>query len=286
MTWNFHLVTWGRRIGGLSWQNDICRLQSKRSPLFLHSNLSHSLPVKKSAPPEVQPEDYPSAPLTDEMWESLNGIMVAIDNDDAFIASKIEGYIAGVLCCPVRLRTSEWFPAIWGSGQTIDSLGSMRMEIVVRLVMQHYNYVKSCLQDPESDYEPRYEVDTDGSLMWHIWAEGFDEAMHVGERGWFKLRKKILKSEDLAQIVRTLIGIVDTGMGGNLVPLQDRKELRESAPGLIPVLTKTLYAFNAGEDISMSQNPFGDMPDATPKVGRNDPCPCGSAKKFKKCHGG
>ena len=24
---------------------------------------------------------------------------------------------------------------------------------------------------------------------------------------------------------------------------------------------------------------------ATEKVGRNDPCPCGSGKKFKKCHG-
>src|SRR5262249_21932037 len=24
---------------------------------------------------------------------------------------------------------------------------------------------------------------------------------------------------------------------------------------------------------------------AAPKIGRNDPCPCGSGKKFKKCHG-
>jgi hypothetical protein len=24
---------------------------------------------------------------------------------------------------------------------------------------------------------------------------------------------------------------------------------------------------------------------AHPPVGRNDPCPCGSGKKFKKCHG-
>jgi preprotein translocase subunit SecA len=23
----------------------------------------------------------------------------------------------------------------------------------------------------------------------------------------------------------------------------------------------------------------------SPKVGRNDPCPCGSGKKYKKCHG-
>jgi uncharacterized protein len=22
-----------------------------------------------------------------------------------------------------------------------------------------------------------------------------------------------------------------------------------------------------------------------PKVGRNDPCPCGSGRKFKQCHG-
>jgi uncharacterized protein YecA (UPF0149 family) len=27
------------------------------------------------------------------------------------------------------------------------------------------------------------------------------------------------------------------------------------------------------------------MPVTVDKVGRNDPCPCGSGKKFKKCHG-
>jgi uncharacterized protein YecA (UPF0149 family) len=32
-----------------------------------------------------------------------------------------------------------------------------------------------------------------------------------------------------------------------------------------------------------------EEPEASPapaKVGRNDPCPCGSGKKYKKCHGG
>jgi preprotein translocase subunit SecA len=24
---------------------------------------------------------------------------------------------------------------------------------------------------------------------------------------------------------------------------------------------------------------------SVPKVGRNDPCPCGSGKKYKQCHG-
>ena len=28
-----------------------------------------------------------------------------------------------------------------------------------------------------------------------------------------------------------------------------------------------------------------DTPFGEGKVGRNDPCPCGSGKKFKRCHG-
>jgi len=28
------------------------------------------------------------------------------------------------------------------------------------------------------------------------------------------------------------------------------------------------------------------VPTHVPKVGRNDPCPCGSGKKYKRCHGG
>jgi preprotein translocase subunit SecA len=29
----------------------------------------------------------------------------------------------------------------------------------------------------------------------------------------------------------------------------------------------------------------GTVPKAVPRVGRNDPCPCGSGKKYKQCHG-
>jgi preprotein translocase subunit SecA len=29
----------------------------------------------------------------------------------------------------------------------------------------------------------------------------------------------------------------------------------------------------------------GALADAVPRVGRNDPCPCGSGKKYKHCHG-
>jgi preprotein translocase subunit SecA len=33
------------------------------------------------------------------------------------------------------------------------------------------------------------------------------------------------------------------------------------------------------------QAPVQQVVRSSAKVGRNDPCPCGSGKKFKKCHG-
>jgi preprotein translocase subunit SecA len=42
-----------------------------------------------------------------------------------------------------------------------------------------------------------------------------------------------------------------------------------------------------GEDLGLDQAPdASSVPaGAVPRVGRNDPCPCGSGKKYKHCHG-
>ncbi|MGH7445888.1 MAG: SEC-C metal-binding domain-containing protein, partial [Longimicrobiales bacterium] len=45
-----------------------------------------------------------------------------------------------------------------------------------------------------------------------------------------------------------------------------------------------------GPDVSRLQTNRGEQGKAAPAVaektvGRNDPCPCGSGKKYKKCHG-
>ncbi|MEZ4373230.1 MAG: SEC-C metal-binding domain-containing protein, partial [Polyangiaceae bacterium] len=40
-----------------------------------------------------------------------------------------------------------------------------------------------------------------------------------------------------------------------------------------------------GSDETVTQAPTPPPQASAPKIGRNDPCPCGSGKKFKKCHG-
>ena len=51
-----------------------------------------------------------------------------------------------------------------------------------------------------------------------------------------------------------------------------------------------LERLRAATDVGSVATPTSDLPDPTArfgggKTGRNDPCPCGSGRKFKKCHG-
>jgi preprotein translocase subunit SecA len=41
----------------------------------------------------------------------------------------------------------------------------------------------------------------------------------------------------------------------------------------------------AGQDYAANEQDKPAPITAGPKIGRNDPCPCGSGKKFKQCHG-
>ena len=40
-----------------------------------------------------------------------------------------------------------------------------------------------------------------------------------------------------------------------------------------------------GDGIPQGENPTTVIKDDREKIGRNDPCWCGSGKKYKKCHG-
>ena len=44
-------------------------------------------------------------------------------------------------------------------------------------------------------------------------------------------------------------------------------------------------AMSHGERSADSARPEPRVSSPEDKVGRNDPCPCGSGKKYKKCHG-
>jgi preprotein translocase subunit SecA len=59
-----------------------------------------------------------------------------------------------------------------------------------------------------------------------------------------------------------------------------------SAPRVQPPSRVAPAARGPAPALNSSLGPLGRQAAATvPEVGRNDPCPCGSGKKYKKCHG-
>ncbi|MCP9471938.1 MAG: preprotein translocase subunit SecA [Nitrospira sp.] len=63
-----------------------------------------------------------------------------------------------------------------------------------------------------------------------------------------------------------------------------RQDAEPPAPVPPPVISRpqAKLTLNRGEEPAVTQAPVHR---ADAKVGRNDPCPCGSGKKYKKCHG-
>jgi preprotein translocase subunit SecA len=71
------------------------------------------------------------------------------------------------------------------------------------------------------------------------------------------------------------------------VPPDDAATEQETAPERKPAVKSDPLVVGAGRVRSLASGPGGvasGVADFT-NVGRNDPCPCGSGKKFKKCHG-
>jgi preprotein translocase subunit SecA len=80
--------------------------------------------------------------------------------------------------------------------------------------------------------------------------------------------------------------------GGHLENVEFRHAEFAEAASAAPVAAEAATAAMIGDAMShghghgsSSQAASHVSADSVPKVGRNDPCPCGSGKKYKQCHG-
>jgi len=100
------------------------------------------------------------------------------------------------------------------------------------------------------------------------------------KREAFELFASMLESVKL-EVTKTLTA----------VQITSETELAEVAAETAPAVENVKYqhagydealAADAGEEQKAKERPFvREMG----KIGRNDPCPCGSGKKYKQCHG-
>lgn len=203
-----------------------------------------------------------------------------LDQPEAMLISQLDGFLTGVVVSPDLITPGRWVPLIWagdeGDGEP-DFETEEELQAFLNLVMTHYHAIIASLAHP-GVYEPLLETDTrTDEILWEMWIDGFAQAMVLSPDGWARI-----EADDDAGCQAALEGIriLRDFAKGDLV-LGEREEDRwdAEAPDLIPIWVEMLYQWRVENDL---HRPAAER---RGKVGRNDPCPCGSGKKYKKCCG-
>jgi uncharacterized protein len=204
----------------------------------------------------------------------------------AFISSKervegafaqlsfLNGLMTAVAISPEFIRPGEWMPLATGPMDQFES--PVEAQLALSLAGLEYNRVLDDLRGDAKSYEPYFWEDEEERIVTKDWAAGFLSGVRLRREAW-----KAVSEQDYELVVSMALvlqqreevraHVVEAGLD----PDKLYDEARELAPRLVQRFFDTFGNRPVPELAAMQR--------ATQKTGRNDPCPCGSGKKYKKC---
>jgi uncharacterized protein len=228
---------------------------------------------------------------TEAQIDSLNAILDDIEMmPDAMCVSELDGYVAGLLLCPEMIPPSEWLPEVWGLDIEPEFRSRRQAEAATSAIIEYYNRVAECLATNPAAYEIVLEHSAeDDTPFWEFWIAGFEQAMQLRLQSWGAYLD--CEDQDALAGFSILASLVQLENLESDLPKDDQEELEAAAPDLIPEavvsMNKWLKRQAAFPSAQPSGAPFAANTNTRPahsiKTGRNDPCPCGSGQKYKKC---
>lgn len=209
----------------------------------------------------------------------LDAALEALDGPaDPMLLSQLDGYLAGILVCPELIMPNEWLPLIWSPDDGNEPVfeDEKQLRTTIDLVMKLYNNTSRALMHGDGRYAPLYDVHPESEeVVWVFWLLGFSRAVSLRPESWLEIARG--DDENAATALSILMTLVTDGDDETQLPKDEFQELIAEAPDMIPHCVQHLHDWrirHEGQPIAFEQ-----------KVGRNEPCPCGSGKKYKKCCG-
>jgi yecA family protein len=183
-----------------------------------------------------------------------------------------DGYLSALAVGPERVPPTDYMPRIVGSGAVFDT--PAHDAYVAELLGRQLEAIERGLAgngtiDPVINYGM-------GDLEGTLWAQGYLSGVQHHEHAWEPLRDKKYLAERLFMPLLALLPDEDAPADGMLT-----EKARSELIGTLPELLRATWSFWHGGDHPLLQVPRV----RAAKVGRNDPCPCGSGKKYKRCCG-
>ena len=193
---------------------------------------------------------------------------------DTMRCDEVQGFMMALLSGPDALNPTNWLPEILGEESLFDAKERTEIE---RLVMAMAADMRMKLNEKTLPDLWFYE-DEAGNPDFYTWCNAYLYALDIVPTDWFEAVDQE-EFEDLFYPIMALGGIYDDEENGEVISHLNEKELTQLESDLPHVLLDIYWYWQAIINKPQTVRREGE------KVGRNDPCPCGSGKKYKACCG-
>ena len=187
---------------------------------------------------------------------------------------EVQGFMMALLSGPDALNPTNWLPEILGEESLFDAKERTEIE---RLVMAMAADMRMKLNEKILPDLWFYE-DEAGNPDFYTWCNAYLYSLDIVPTDWFEAVDQE-EFEDLFYPIMALGGIYDDEENGEVILHLNEKELTQLESDLPHVLLDIYWYWQAIINKPQTVRREGE------KVGRNDPCTCGSGKKYKACCG-
>jgi uncharacterized protein len=205
---------------------------------------------------------------------------------------ELQGFLFAVASAPDLVRPSEWMPEVFG-GQEAGFEDLEEAQAILPELMALYNAVNASVASERaalpSDCRFRRSVlaNLEADAPVSMWARGFVHGHQWLEEDWDPYVPEEF-DQDFGMVVMTLSFFATPTLATAFVKELGRTDLAEAATLFRRAFPDAVAEYaRLGRSISkvLIEHATAKPPRAPVKVGRNDPCPCGSGRNYKKCCG-
>jgi len=211
---------------------------------------------------------------------------------DTLTYPQLAGFLFGLANGPELIPPSEWIPLVFNDREARYETRE-EAEQVLQAMMALYN---DCIRErtggtvslpPGCEIRPWPMDNLSADAPLSQWAQGFSIGYDYLEEVWNEYTPDEF-DQDLGALLMTLTFFTSPNLAAAYH--QETKgtgSLEQFAQSVVEIFPDAMREYaHLGRSIYQARLEVGDLDVVPPghrKVGRNDPCPCGSGKKFKKC---
>jgi uncharacterized protein len=221
--------------------------------------------------------------LSDLEFDRLSDSLGRFSGKGSMNLEQLDGFLAALVCGPDEVPKSEYLPKVLADDTVNENALAAQpwLRECVGLITRHRDFICHTLESGNV-FTPLLIENDDGIHPANDWAIGFVHGVELRRKRWSAL----FNDEEHGGSLVPILALAhehspDPTMRPYTGPIT--AELRErlivgAAAGVMKIY-RYFESERQAADLSPTYRRFGQ------KVGRNEPCPCGSGKKFKHCCG-